>query len=416
MRLTSATRLRILTVFVASLLTFLIGFYAANHTYDVDTGRIDRAITDVTSMVAANPDQAIGAALFQVENDALDLLIILHSHDGEDTLIRDSSSELYSKVLPSDINLGINTSISSRTIDERSYRFATIEITLGDYLFIAADSSDVESARDSNLQFTFVATVVAAFVSFLIFSFYIRRVRTRDDADALARMQHFLGDASHELRTPLTVVKGYVEMLSTGALKAPEDRERAFNRVSSEIERMENLIRDLLLLAELGESADGVRESVELSEIVQSHSTDFSTLHPQRKVTINIESHVHVSGVADYVVRYVQNALTNIARHTPSDAPVTISLVTRNKRALLVIEDGGPGLPDSSYGTKVKLLNRFDKARSREHGGSGLGMSIMSGVIEKLGGTLTLRKSLLGGLALEADIPLSTSNSSEVHE
>ena len=112
MRLTSATRLRILTVFVASLLTFLIGFYAANHTYDVDTGRIDRAITDVTSMVAANPDQAIGAALFQVENDALDLLIVLHSHDGEDTLIRDSSSELYSKVLPSDINLGINTSIS----------------------------------------------------------------------------------------------------------------------------------------------------------------------------------------------------------------------------------------------------------------------------------------------------------------
>jgi K+-sensing histidine kinase KdpD len=71
----------------------------------------------------------------------------------------------------------------------------------------------------------------------------------------------------------------------------------------------------------------------------------------------------------------------------------------------LVIEDGGPGLPESAYRENIQSLNRFDKSRSRESGGSGLGMSIMAAVIAKSGGELTLRKSTLGGLAVVADIP-----------
>jgi K+-sensing histidine kinase KdpD len=102
----------------------------------------------------------------------------------------------------------------------------------------------------------------------------------------------------------------------------------------------------------------------------------------------------------------LQNALNNISRHTGEDIPVRVTLSHSAKTATLSIEDGGEGLPNSAYGEKIQSLNRFDKSRSRESGGSGLGMSIMAAVITKLQGTLTLRKSALGGLAVVAEIPL----------
>jgi K+-sensing histidine kinase KdpD len=245
-----------------------------------------------------------------------------------------------------------------------------------------------------------------SFIAYLLLLLYTRRLKKRDDEVSLARMQAFLGDASHELRTPLTVIKGYVEMLSKGMLVEENDKARAFSRVTSEIGRMETLIHDLLLLAELGESGNRDIETVDLSEITQAHAKDFITLNPDRKVNLSISSEIEVDVVREYVLRFLQNALNNIQIHTDSTAPVNISLSKHGKFATLTIDDGGPGLPEGAYKERVQSLNRFDKSRSRENGGSGLGMSIMAGVISKSGGELTLRKSALGGLAVVASIPL----------
>jgi len=143
---------------------------------------------------------------------------------------------------------------------------------------------------------------------------------------------------------------------------------------------------------------------INLSELVTSHSEDFMTLNPQRRVVIAIDSDIEILSVRDYLARYIQNALTNISRHTPPDAPVNISLSRKGKGVELVIEDGGPGLPSSAYSENIRSLNRFDPSRSRENGGSGLGMSIMAAVISKVGGTMALAPSSLGGLAVRAEL------------
>lgn len=250
------------------------------------------------------------------------------------------------------------------------------------------------------LVFTFLVNGAAL----LIVLFYFRRLNRSEEREALDRMQEFLGDASHELRTPLTVVKGYVEMLSKGQLANPEDQKRAFDRVGGEIKRMESLIQDLLLLAELGESGKRETEQVNLSELANSHAKDFEVLNAARTIKVTIEPNIMVAAPRDYLSRYIQNALTNISRHTPHDAPVAISLFSKAKQVVLTIEDGGPGLPEDHYGKELRSFNRFDPSRSRDNGGSGLGMSIMAAVIKKLDGSLTLRKSSLGGLALEATL------------
>ena len=101
----------------------------------------------------------------------------------------------------------------------------------------------------------------------------------------------------------------------------------------------------------------------------------------------------------------MNNALTNIVRHTPADAPVRVGLHAVGANARLVVEDGGPGLP--TYGVRPQRFQRFDESRSRETGGSGLGMSIMADVAESLGGVMSTERSALGGLRLTFSLPLA---------
>jgi K+-sensing histidine kinase KdpD len=76
----------------------------------------------------------------------------------------------------------------------------------------------------------------------------------------------------------------------------------------------------------------------------------------------------------------------------------------QGKRTLLRVEDGGPGLPEGSYRDGIELLNRFDASRSRDSGGSGLGLSIIAAIVHEHAGSLALRKSSLGGLAVEVTL------------
>ena len=108
------------------------------------------------------------------------------------------------------------------------------------------------------------------------------------------------------------------------------------------------------------------------------------------------------------MVRLLSNVFSNIRRHTPIEAPVNISLKKIRTEVVLIIEDGGPGLPADAYSAGIQFFQRFDQSRSRESGGSGLGMSIMRGIADSAGGTIELHPSTLGGLAVHMTFPINT--------
>ncbi len=403
MKLSSTAKLRIVTLAIATILTASIGTFVTYQSYQSSLSTLDYAINSTVEDAALSPSQELSAALFHIDEFALDLSLFLLSRDGAITTINESTVELFNEISITEAARAIEKVQAGRALHD--YRFRSYEISGGDYLIVAGSSEEANKRLKTGLLSVLLITFATSLFAFLLLTLYIRRLKERDDEDALSRMQAFLGDASHELRTPLTVIKGYVEMLSKGMMTAEEDKARAYTRVNSEIGRMETLIHDLLLLAELGESAQRESEVLDLTSLLAAHGQDFATLHPDRKVELEIASSIYVSGVRDYFSRFIQNSLNNVARHTESGTPVKISLSRHGKNARLVIEDGGPGLPESAYRENIQSLNRFDKSRSRESGGSGLGMSIMAAVIAKSGGELTLRKSTLGGLAVVADIP-----------
>lgn len=403
MKLSSTAKLRLVTLGIATTLTASIGTLVTVQSYQSSLQAIDTAINSTVDDAIQAPNQELSAALFHIDQFSLDVSLFLISRDGSITTVKESTIELFNEISIPQVVFATKEVRDGSGVHD--YRYRAHEISGGDYLVVAASSEDAHDKLKAGLATVALITVLTSLLVFLFLSLYIRRLKQRDDAIALERMQAFLGDASHELRTPLTVIKGYVEMLSKDMMTSADDKERAFGRVTTEIGRMETLIHDLLLLAELGESAQRDVEIIDLSALVKAHGEDFATLHPMRKVEIDVKSGISISGVRDYLSRFIQNALNNISRHTDADVPVRISLHHSGKGANLSIEDGGKGLPESAYRENIQSLNRFDKSRSRESGGSGLGMSIMAAVIEKQGGKLTLRKSALGGLAVEAEVP-----------
>ena len=138
---------------------------------------------------------------------------------------------------------------------------------------------------------------------------------------------------------------------------------------------------------------------------MQAHANDFALFNKNRKIEISLEENCSAQGSREHLNRLIQNCFSNIVRHTPPDAPVSISLKSKGKKVQLVIEDGGPGLPESAYRSEIEAMNRFDPSRSRESGGSGLGMSIIAAIVQEHNGKLELRKGELGGLAVVVDLP-----------
>ena len=399
----SSSKYAAISIFVTTVLSTLIGGFATIDARNSELQQIDQTINLVAERVTSYPSEAISAAIFTIEEESLDLTLALITKEGDETVINESHL-IYSRINSMAIvKKALSAPISVEATNP--FRLRTIEIAGGDYLVIAADLRKLDTNLKSNLKnlvgFTVAANAFAIFISILL----LRRHNRGLDAKALQRMQRFLGDASHELRTPLTVIKGYSEMLSKGQMSDVADRARAYSRVNSEIERMENLIHDLLLLAELGESRPTTFEEIDLSELAHAHIIDFELFNNGRKIDVSLEENCRLKGSREHLNRLIQNCLSNIVRHTPADAAVSITLKNKGKRVNLVIEDGGPGLPEDAYRTEIEAMNRFDPSRSRDSGGSGLGMSIIAAIVQEHNGRLELRKSGLGGLAVVVELP-----------
>jgi two-component system OmpR family sensor kinase len=221
-------------------------------------------------------------------------------------------------------------------------------------------------------------------------------------------MQRFLGDASHELRTPLTVIRGYLEMLSNPERANAEFTSRAVSKMSGEVARMQRLIEDLLLLAELGSAGRPLDLGrVDLGQLLRSEVDSLQDLQPGRSVSLSMPDgpQAEVTADAGLLSQLFANLFSNIRRHTSSATTVEVLVSRAGDGWQVTVDDGGPGLSQAAYERGVGHFERFDLSRSRENGGSGLGMSIMAGIIARHRGEVHLEPSPLGGLRTRIWLP-----------
>ncbi len=445
------TRITIVTATVTTLSALVIGTVAITSSRQSAIALIDQSLTTVAKSIHGNSNDALSQAIYSGSQSDLALTIVFYSGENVGSVLTESKLSIVPNPTPALVK---KSSLKPQTVPGLdAYRLETIPLTHGEYLVVAASLKDADARLQSELLrliiYILVCLLLAGFVTWLLVRRDMRKVEelidsatlisigkatpqlpesagnseidqltralnqmvstlhhaTQLEEEAGNRMQEFMGDASHELRTPLTVIKGYVELLSGSNMSDPEKRKSAYARVQSEILRMESLIQDILFLAEFGQTPVLDVAPVEISRLLLSHAGDFATLHANRTVEIAIAPSITVSGSEAHIARLFSNVFGNISRHTPSDAPVRVSLSVINNEVEIVIEDGGPGLPESAYTKGIQGFQRFDRSRSREAGGSGLGMSIILAIVREHSGTVSLSKSDLNGLRLLIVLP-----------
>ena len=219
------------------------------------------------------------------------------------------------------------------------------------------------------------------------------------------RLRHFVSDASHELRTPLTSMRGYAELLQRNPDMSREDVLLAIRRIEDETRRMGLLVDDLLLLARLDQRRPLDRGPVDLTSMVNDAVSDARAVDPERTVLARITTPMVVTGDDLRLRQAVANLVRNALVHTPAGSPVEVSLQQLNGHAEIDVIDHGPGVPAAQRERIFERFHRADPLRSRDQGGSGLGLSIAAAVVSAHGGRISVDDTPGGGATFRVELP-----------
>jgi signal transduction histidine kinase len=397
-------RVTFFSVLITTLVSLGIGGFALQDSHNVAIRQVDSRLNFVIQTALQNQSDLLNAALFALDARRIDASILLVTPRGEQIPLTEASQRFSVDTSVKNITSSVLRAISINT--KNPYRMRSIPLPEKEFLVVAISTDDLERDWRENiarlLVFLFFANLLAIALSFIL----LRNNSRKLERESLVRMQRFLSDAAHELRTPLTVIKGYSELLGAHKIETKQDQEKAFVRVDHEVKRMESLINDLLLSAELNEATHLDFELYDISSALRTHLRDFEILSPDRTIENAIEPGLQIKASGDHIDRMIQNIFSNIRRHTPALAPVSVQLKSKGKEVQLRIEDGGPGLPDDAYSKASYEFERFDRSRSRDTGGSGLGLSIIAAIVKEHSGNISLSKSALGGLAIYIQLPI----------
>ncbi|MFG1706784.1 sensor histidine kinase [Nonomuraea sp. M3C6] len=197
--------------------------------------------------------------------------------------------------------------------------------------------------------------------------------------DAVDRHRRFVSDASHELRTPIAAM---MIRLEAGLENLDEADWRA---ALKDVQRLSDIVQDLLLMARLDAGTQAGLERVELGRLVQDELSRRPTRLP---VVADVQPGVFVQGNGLRLARCLGNLLSNADRY--GDSCVCVSVRNCGDDAVLEVLDDGPGIPEEMRERVFERFTRLDGARPRDTGGSGLGLPIARDIAKAHGGTLEI--------------------------
>ena len=219
-----------------------------------------------------------------------------------------------------------------------------------------------------------------------------------------------VANVSHELRTPLNVILGYVELMREGACgpQTPQGAE-ALVTIHRQALILLHLINDLLDMSKLQAGAMQLaRERVCLSSIVEEFRDALPILIGAGEVTPRweVEPAIHAMADAGKVRVIVQNLVSNAAKFT-AKGEIVIGVWTAGGRALVAVQDTGPGIRPEDLGRIFELFEQAEPVDGRRHAGTGIGLHLARALARLMGGELTVDSTLGKGSTFLLDLPVT---------
>jgi signal transduction histidine kinase len=222
-----------------------------------------------------------------------------------------------------------------------------------------------------------------------------------------ARRRELIGDMTHELRTPLTVVRGYLEELVNGEIEGSPE---VYRRLVKETRRLERLVNDLqeLSKAEAGYLPINI-QSVSLRPLLESLVERFTDQLLEYGPTLHLECPSVLPSVLADIDRTEQiliNLLGNAVRYTPAGR-ITIRVWTEAAQMWIAVIDTGIGIASEDIPHVFERFWRADQSRDRHSGGTGLGLTISSRLVQLQGGQIQVESTIGSGSIFRFSLPLA---------
>ena len=217
-----------------------------------------------------------------------------------------------------------------------------------------------------------------------------------------------LDSVSHDLRTPLASIRAAAGSLMDPALDGdPVARHERAAAIDREADRLNRLVSNLLDMSRL--EAGDLRARLEpflLEDLVDTTLGRLADLLEGRPVTVTMPADLPPVDVDPvFIDQVLTNLLENAARHSPPGAPIRVhAQEVAESTVRLTVEDGGPGVPQDWLGHLFQKFSRVPRAREGSRRGSGIGLAVVRGLVEAMGGRVDARASELGGLAIIVDL------------
>ena len=212
--------------------------------------------------------------------------------------------------------------------------------------------------------------------------------------------QFMLSSLSHDARTPLTAMRAAVEALQDGMAPDPV---RYLDSIEHDLRSIEAIVENLFVIGKL--DADQLSLHIEALDLVEVAALSVIAIEPLAKkhdvsVVVEVDGPVQVKAARAETERMINNLLTNSIRHSPPGGTVRV-IIEADPLPTLSVCDDGPGFPEEFVDKAFDQFERADVARTRAHGGAGLGLAVVRGLAEAQGGRVWAKPGPGGRVTFE---------------
>ena len=252
---------------------------------------------------------------------------------------------------------------------------------------------NVDSERmlvNSYFKIISVAVLVGLILS-IIASYILSKKTLNPLRENLQKQMEFVQNVSHELRTPLTIIQAKQELL----LQEPEekiiDKSEDIILTLNETKRLTKLVKDLMMLTRADSNTISLqKENVNIDEFIKEIVNPYSEIAElqNKEIILNLESNIDVEIDSSKIYQLIIILLDNAIKYTESGDKIEIKTYKKDNKCVIEVADTGIGVSDEGLKRIFERFYREDKARNRETGGSGLGLSIANLIVTTHGGSI----------------------------
>lgn len=210
-------------------------------------------------------------------------------------------------------------------------------------------------------------------------------IEKKNEIDEMRK--EFLANVSHELKTPIALIQGYAEGLQEGIGDDPESRSFYCDVIVDEAAKMNNMVKKLLTLNQLEFGNDVVSmERFDITALIDNYLQSADLLAKQNEISVrmNQKQAVSVWGDEFKVEEVFMNYFSNAINHCSGDKVIEVKIEKRDGHARVSVFNTGEPIPEESLPHLWEKFYKVDKARTREYGGSGVGLSIVKAIMESM--------------------------------